>query len=218
VKQTARAILRLARYSAYCALVIPLLLAGCASQTRNPAPGNATSSLPARTYSEAIDIDGRFSVEFHRHDKTEVWNGSFIWTQSTQGTTVTLQSPLGQTLAMIAVNGATATLTQSGKAQRSAANVDALAEEALGWPLPISDLHDWLQAYVVTADGKRIMVTPQSTAAITTRDGWHIVFTSWQKDDEIGARDVPKRIDMERDTVGTGKILMRLVITNWQAH
>ncbi|MFI4940815.1 MAG: outer membrane lipoprotein LolB [Burkholderiales bacterium] len=216
MKQTARVMLRLAHYSTCCALALPLLLAGCASQTRNPAPGNATSVLPTRTYSEAIDIDGRFSVELRRHDKTEVWNGNFSWTQSAQGATVTLQSPLGQTLAMIAVNGATATLTQSGKPQRSAANVDALAEEALGWPLPISDLHDWLQAYVVTADGKRIMATPQSTAMIVTRDGWHIVFTSWQKDDEIGARDVPKRIDMERDTVEAGKVLMRLVITSWQ--
>jgi len=220
VKNTAGARLRpvtaLARGACYCALALQLLLAGCA----NPkgAPGALASVPRLRAYSEAIDIGGRFSAQFERHDKAETWNGSFSWAQSPESAHVALRSPLGQTLATISVDGAVATLIQSGQAPRSAANVDKLVEESLGWPLPISNLRDWLQAYVVTSDGKRIMATPRTTDPIATRDGWRILFASWWNDDEIGARDVPKRIDLERETTEAGKVRIRVVITDWQAR
>jgi outer membrane lipoprotein LolB len=205
-----------ARWVCRCALALPLLLlAGCANHARLLANGQA-AALPARVYSESININGRFSAQFQRNDKPESWNGSFTWIQSPRDITVTLQSPLGQTLATININESIATLIQSGHPTRSAANVDALVEDALGWPLPISNLRDWLQAYVVTSDGKRIMATPQSTDTIVTRDGWRIRFVSWQDDDAVGAQSVPKRIDMERDTVEAGTVAMRLVISNWQ--
>jgi outer membrane lipoprotein LolB len=219
VKKAAFAKPRLVHWSSYCAaLVLPLWFAGCADQRRLSVDGGTASTQQPHAYRESIDIGGRFSAQFERNDKPEAWNGSFVWAQSPQGTTVTLQSPLGATLATIAINKANAVLMQSGHAPRSAANVDALVEEALGWPLPISNLRDWLQAYAVTADGKRIMATPQLTTTIATRDGWRIRYVSWQDENELNMQNVPKRIDMERDTVEAGKVLMRLVVTSWQSH
>ena len=169
-------------------------------------------------YRDAVDISGRFSAQFEHNAKPESWSGNFTWTQTSQGTTVALQSPLGQTLATIVIDPRTATLIQSDQAPRRAANVDALVEEALGWPLPISNLRDWLQAYAVGADGIRILATPASTATIVTRDGWRLNYRSWQDDNDVGMQNVPKRIDMERETTEAGKVAMRLVITSWQAH
>lgn len=208
---------RLGRRSCCCAvLMLPLLFAACAIQPRLSASGGTELLLSPHAYCESINIGGRFSAQFQRNDKSEAWNGSFTWAQSPEGTTVVLQSPLGQTLATIAINAGNATLTRSGQAPRSATDVDALVEDALGWPLPISNLRDWLQAYAVTTDGKRILATPQSTGTIATRDGWRIRYVSWQDNNEIAMQDVPKRIDMERDTVEAGKVLMRLVITSWK--
>jgi len=184
---------------------------------RSPTAGGNVPVLP-HAYSESIDIGGRFSAQFQRNAKPESWSGNFTWAQTPQTTTVALQSPLGQTLATIVVNANGATLIQSDQAPRSAANVDALVEEALGWPLPISNLRDWLQAYAVDADGKRVLATRSSTATIATHDGWRINYLSWQDDNEVGMQNVPKRIDMERDTSEAGKVAMRLVITSWQAH
>lgn len=184
---------------------------------RPPPDGMATSVLP-HAYQEAVDISGRFTAQFQHNAKPESWSGSFTWAQTSQGTTVALQSPLGQTLATIVVDPGSATLIQSDQAPRHAANVDALAEQALGWPLPISNLRDWLQAYAVGSDGTRIMATPASTATIVTRDGWRLNYLSWQDDNDVGMQNVPKRIDMERDTAEAGRVVMRLVITSWQIH
>jgi outer membrane lipoprotein LolB len=193
-------------------LLLALSAAGCTSP-----PLQRTGPLPTRAYSESLDIGGRFSAQFQHAGKPESWNGSFNWVQSPQLTTVTLQSPLGQTLATIVVDRDSATLTQSGRAPRSAANVDALAQDALGWPLPVSKLRDWLQGYAIGADGRRLAVTPQMTDAIATQDGWRIRYVSWQDDNGAGGQ-VPKRVDMERDTVEAGNVQMRLVISTWQAH
>jgi outer membrane lipoprotein LolB len=195
------------------ALVLALLAIGCASP-----PVHHVGPLPERAYNESIDIGGRFSVQFQHADKPESWSGSFSWTQSPQLTTVTLQSPFGQTLATIVVDRNSATLTQSGKPPRRAVNVDALVQDALGWPLPIANLRDWLQGYAFDAKSERITATPQLTEPIATRDGWRLRYVSWQDDNEIGARDVPKRIDMERTTAEAGDVQMRLVISTWQAH
>jgi outer membrane lipoprotein LolB len=209
---------RLARWylTMALALALPWFLAGCAN-LQPPRTGGSAAVQP-HAYSNSVDITGRFSAQFQHNDKPESWSGNFTWTQTPQSTTVALQSPLGQTLATIVTDANSATLIQSGQAPRSAANVDALVEDALGWPLPISNLRDWLQAYAINLEGKRVLATPASDATIATRDGWRINYLSWQDDNEVGMQNVPKRIDMERETVEAGKVAMRLVITSWQAH
>jgi len=202
-----------ARFAA-SSIVLLALLAACAS----PAPRPLTQTTGPRTYRENIDISGRFSAQFQRNGKPESWSGGFDWSQSPQLTTVTLHSPLGQTLATIVVDPDSATLTQSGRAPRRAADVDSLAQDTLGWPLPVSNLRNWLQGYAKGADGQMIAATPQATAVITTPDGWHIRYISWQENNEYAGQDVPKRIDMERETVEAGQVQMRLVISNWQVH
>jgi len=181
-------------------------------------PSNKADAILPHAYSETVDISGRFSAQFQHNARPESWSGNFTWAQTPQSTLVTLQSPLGQTLATIAIDDNAATLTQPDQPPRRAANVDALVQDALGWPLPISNLRNWLQAYTIDAQGHRIQATPAPTATIATPDGWQINYRSWQDDNDVGMRDVPKRIDMERETAAAGKVAMRLVITSWQAH
>ena len=109
------------------ASVLLFSLAGC--QTMRPAG-------PALNYSETIDIGGRFTTQYEQNGKPQSISGSFEWSQTPQQTTVTLLSPLGQTVATIISTPQGATLTQADRAPRSAANVDALVADTLGWPLP----------------------------------------------------------------------------------
>ena len=196
------------------ALMLPL--AGCVNMP--PQHQSAGAAVLPHTYHDHIDISGRFSAQFERYGKPESWSGSFTWSQTPEKTTVALLSPLGQTLATIVSDEQMATLIQSGQAPRSAADVDALVQNTLGWPLPISHLRDWLQAYTINAQGQRVPETPASTAAIATADGWYLNFVSWQDDNDFGMQNVPKRIDLERQTAEAGKVAMRLVITSEQAH
>lgn len=134
-----------------------------------------------------------------------------MWQQSKANTDVSLISPTGQTVAVINVTPTSATLKESGKAPRTAPDLDALTQQALGWTLPVSGLRDWLQGYAIASDGKRFVATPANDNVIT-RDGWKLEYVSWQ--DENAAVPVPKRIDATRIVLGQAvdDMAIRIVI------
>ncbi len=196
-----------------------MLLSGCATVGTSTEPATAATSQPAalHVYRDAIDLTGRLSVRYQQNGKEQAVHGSFTWLQNAGYTVVTLLSPLGQTLATIEIKPTLSTLIQSGQAPRTAADVDALAADALGWPLPVAGLRDWLQGFVADAAGRRA-VAAQEGANATTPDGWRIQYQSWEDDVGPPAQRRPKRIDLARNTAQAGDVALRIVIDGWQPH
>lgn len=206
--------MRFFNYAATAGLV--LLIAGCASL----APQDARDNGPAleRRYSDAIDLGGRLSVRYEQDGRDQSVHGSFTWNQSARHVVVTLLSPLGQTLAVIDIKPGIAVLTQSDKPPMTATDVDILTEQALGWPLPISGLRDWLQGFGRGADGKLFTAQPAAdTVRFTTRDGWNLNYGEWQDGAANTAANHPKRIDLARETKQAGPVAIRIVIDSWKA-
>jgi outer membrane lipoprotein LolB len=137
-------------------------------------------------------------------------NGHFNWVQRPGRIDVSLASPLGQTIAAIAVTPSQASLTQSGREPLVAADIDSLTTRALGWALPVSALRDWLQGYAIDASGKRFVASPAANS-VFTQEGWRLRFVSWQ--DEAAAHPAPRRIDAERSATPTSdEMAIRIVI------
>jgi outer membrane lipoprotein LolB len=192
------------RRLAIMACAATALLAGCA--TAPSAPPSATVVAP---YADTVALDGRLSVNYLRAGKQESLSGKFAWRQRAGRTDVTLASPLGQTIATIAVTPGEATLKEGNNPPRSAADVDTLTAQVLGWPLPVSGLRDWLQGYAVGADGQRFAASP-AQPKVTTREGWQLEFVSWQ---EGATPPKPRRIDASRGAGGDiESIDIRIVI------
>ncbi|WP_025915625.1 outer membrane lipoprotein LolB [Herminiimonas sp. CN] len=199
------------RQRALAGLLTALLLGGCASPP--VLPDNTVAGAAARRYHAAIELDGRLSVRYQRNDREEALHGSFAWSQTAARTLVTLNSPLGQTLATIELTPQGATLIQPGQPARNAADADALAADALGWPLPVANLGNWLQGYALDAHGRRIAAAG-SADPISTPDGWQIRYPAWQQAGSAAGH--PKRIDLARRSAAAGEIAIRIVIDNWQ--
>jgi outer membrane lipoprotein LolB len=202
------------------ALALTLLMVGCASfGQRSVPPLAAQQATLARPYHRDIDLSGRISVHYQQNGKEQAIHGNFNWNQSGERVMLALFSPLGQTIAKIEVTPKQATLTQTGQPTRIATDADALATEALGWPLPLSGLHDWLQGFARGSNGLRIVATPQQDD-ITTSDGWHLHFVSWQ-DNEKDLVLFPRRIDLARNSDNNNpasEVGIRIVIDQWQPH
>jgi len=198
-------------------LVAALGLAGCASLT-TPAggPGAVAADPGAPRYPAhaAIDIDGRISVRYQQDGKEEGVHGNFAWRQAPGRTVLTLLSPLGQVQAEVEITPSRAVLARPGQPPQAAADVDALLRDALGWPLPVSDLHHWFQGHFYGADGRMASVAPGVTdARYATRQGWTLRYPAW---DTEGGNIRPRRIDMERPTEQAGQVVVKLVIDRWQ--
>lgn len=210
------------RYGKFYSLIFAVVtITGCAGL----APPGTVSSSPrenaeatVRPYREAIDISGRLSVRYQQNGSEQALDGKFTWVQESGRILVTLLSPFGQTLATIEVTPNGSTLLQSGQPPRQAADVDGLATAALGWPLPVSGLRDWLQGFATDSQGLRRAARADAVgdaAYLKSADGWLVHYPTWDTDaGPTGAR--PKRIDLQRLTSQAGNVSLRIVIDQWQ--
>lgn len=172
------------------------------------------SSQSVAPYRDQVELAGRLNVVYQKNDKPESATVNFTWQQTAQRTDVTLFSPVGSTLATIAVTPQEAVLTQSGKPPRSAPDVDTLSSRLLGWSLPVSGLRDWLQGHALAQDGQRFVASPQNDN-VTTKDGWRLRYVSWQdgSDTTLGAVPQPRRIDAERNaSAQADAVSLRIVL------
>lgn len=200
-----------------CTAALCWLLAGCAALVPPAAPPAPAAEQVQRPYHDAIELGGRLSVQYRRGAAEEALHGSFTWSQTPQRTLLTLLSPLGQTMAVIEVQAGQASLTQAGRPPQVASDADALAQTALGWPLPVAGLRDWLQGFARDAQGRAWIAPPEPGSAVSTQDGWHLAYVSWQQDNPA-ASPRPRRIDLARQTAEAGPVNLRIVIDNWLAN
>ncbi|MEF2269352.1 outer membrane lipoprotein LolB [Janthinobacterium sp. LS2A] len=194
--------------------LVCLSLSACSTLTSPFSSGAAPSAQTVAPYRDQVELTGRLNVVYQKDDKPESATVNFNWQQTAQRTDVTLYSPVGSTLATIVVTPQQAVLTQSGKAPRSAPDVDALSAQLLGWSLPVSGLRDWLQGHAVGADGKRFVASPANDS-VTTKDGWRLRYVSWQdaSDNTPGALPQPRRIDAERNaSAQADAVSLRIVL------
>lgn len=199
---------------AFCAL----FNTGCASlnsQTQAPIAAPATSinagnaAASSRQYQQQIQISGKILLQYQQGDKTRVENIGFEWEQDAQGIRINLLSPLDQTIARITQNAQGATLELNGKAPRTASNLDQLLQDALGWPLPVAGLRDWLQGFVAI-DGKPLTALKAEEQTVKTQ-GWTLQYVTWHEQPAF-----PKRLDLQRYTEQAGDVSIRIVVNEWK--
>lgn len=180
-------------------------LAGCATTAPRTTGGTAaTAAVVAPTvapYRDTIELSGRLQVTYQKDGQPGSTNGGFEWSQRPGQIDVAFLNPLKQTVATISVTPQQATLTEAGRAPRTAQDIDSLSAQALGWSLPVSGLRDWLQGYATAADGKRFVASPANNS-VYTRDGWRLRFVSWQAGKD-GAQ-MPRNIVAERNAGAAG--------------
>lgn len=164
---------RRGRLNVLPALVFASLLAGCA--TVAPPGPEPVAPRPAEGHREWA---GRFSVRLVNNDiegRQDAAAGRFALTArpSASGRTLELEvlSPFGQTMATgRRLPDGAATLVLSDGRTLSAPSLDGLLEKALGWPLPIERLPDWLDDRFETVLAR----DPQGRVSAAADSGWQI--------------------------------------------
>ncbi len=122
------------------------LLAGCAvSSPPVPQAVGADQSAPAQVLDGVWG--GRFSLRVHRVPNGETGDGhqdsaqgGFSLMSAGNDITLDLNSPLGQTIAVVRSTPAQASLSLSDGRQMQAGSVQDLLEGQLGWRLPVDRL------------------------------------------------------------------------------
>ncbi|SFN97648.1 outer membrane lipoprotein LolB [Formivibrio citricus] len=175
-------------------LSICLLLAACAGLQPPPPPLNGFSA------------SGRVVVRAGN----EAHYANFGW-QAAQGMDrLSLDNPLGQTLAELEIDyrnnqPVRAVLRESSGASREG-KPEALLLETTGMQLPVTGLRWWLQGK--PAPGVAISRDTEDGRVIE-QDGWHIATSDYAE--AVPVKRGPRRIELSR-----GEISVRIVISEWQ--
>jgi len=177
-------------------IFLALLLAslvGCASRE--------TLFKPELTTSSAVDTpfvaSGRLSVQMNGHGQV----ANFEWTHALASDQLSINTPIGTTVARLTRDKQGVSLESDGKTWR-APDVAALTEERLGWSLPLDNLVWWLRGRA--APGFPAIYAPDGSLE---QQGWTIRFTRVGD----GGGLYPQRVDLTRDN-----LTIRLVTYHWQ--
>jgi len=183
------------------------LIAGCSSLQTLP-------SLPQtdRNFQDNILIQGRFSVAYEQNNRPQSVQGRFQWQQQGQRIHIDLMSPLGQTMAKMAITPNLATIQQTGKEIKSAPNIAELTEQTLGWSLPVAGMRGWLQGFNLNSTNQRQIARPNENDQFDT-EGWRIRYVSWQQN---SVSVYPKRIDLTRTSPQLHQLSLRIIIDQWE--
>jgi outer membrane lipoprotein LolB len=170
-------------------VVVAALLAGCAS-VPPPPPGAGEFA-----------VVGRVAVRYG----DEAASGRVAWRHTASDDDLVISTPLGQGIAEITRRDGVYTLVNARRERLTAADPEALTEQALGYALPLAGLPDWLRGRAQSGapaqtryDGDRLVELRQQ--------GWTIEYLAYQD-----AGDLPQRIRLTRGTLD-----IRLAIEEWQ--
>ena len=192
------------------ALVTISGMVGCSSLQIWPSLPSSTQT--ERSFHDNILIQGRFSVAYEQNNRPQSVQGRFQWQQHDQRIDIDLMSPLGQTMAKLAITPNSATIQQTGKEIKVANNVAELTEQTLGWSLPVAGMRDWLQGFNRSTTNQRQLARPNENDQFDT-EGWHIQYVSWQQN---SVSIYPKRIDLTRTSPQLHQLSLRIIIDQWE--
>ena len=173
-------------------LASTLLLTGCATEAVFRPDTNAS----ATARDQPFNVSGRISVNMDGKGSV----GQFDWAHQPDADQLSVNSPLGTTVARLQRDASGVSLQADGKTWQ-ADDVESLTQNVLGWTLPLGNLVWWIR-------GQPAPDTPYQLAAdgSLTQQGWIIRFVS---DADVPSL-YPKRVDMQRD-----RLTVRLLPQSW---
>ena len=180
-------------------LLLPLLLAGCASTPPAPRP----VVRPAQAEQVEFALNGRISVN---HDGKRS-SSNVRWTHHSADDEILLMSPLGQTVARIHRDAEGVVLDTSDK-HYSAQDTDELTQRVLGWHLPLEGLQYWALALPAPDSAASIEHDGNGQVSVMHQDGWDIRYTRYaaQMPDSL-----PLRMNLQREGME-----LQLLIDEWE--
>lgn len=152
---------------------------------------------------------GRFALTVSGDDeRRENVSGRFALSVAPERVTLDLASPLGSTLARIETGPDGAQLSvPAGGGLRVVRGSDAetLAQQVLGWALPVSGIPDWIEGRPAETRPYRLSRAADG-AELIEQDGWTVKIEQRAQDGRV------RRLQMHRPAAGAGAPAVALSI------
>lgn len=184
------------------------LLSACASGPRwQGTPENRARFEARATHLQRLNdwqIAGRFS--FTRHQDRIA--ATLSWQQTPAHFQLALSDPLGQDIARLEGEGQQHRITLAGRGSLTGTDPDALLDEAIGYPLPITKLKYWVRGLPAEGASDRRWLDERGRLQQLEDEGWTV---SYQRYTTVGALELPALMTLENRW-----FTLKFAILDWQ--
>lgn len=201
-------------------LLLPVMLAGCASQPVRPLLPATVPPLPDAATATPIDLvvkpdhpliwtaSGKMSVRIIQNDGRESGaTAYYVWQQHGNLYRITLSGPLGQGRTVLEGNPEKVTLDNSRTGHVEASSPEELLQRSLGWTAPVSFLPKWLMGKAATP-GAEVITDEDGQIKSILESEWQADFKSWQT--------VDNRTHPERIIITGPNTRLTLLVSEWR--
>lgn len=173
------------------AVLVAAALGGCAT---------IAPVAPVPVSGDAFEMSGRFAAR----QGDEAGGGRIVWRHTGAEDDLLVTSPLGQGLARITRRNGLYVLQTGDDRRVESSDPTELAEQALGFPLPVAGLADWVLGRPIPDRPADIERGTDGRVVAIRQDGWHIEYPAY-------AGELPQRIRVAR-----ADFELRLSIDTWK--
>jgi outer membrane lipoprotein LolB len=174
-------------------------LAACAT-TRSVAPSTKWEQRAGELQGASDwQLDGRTAVALG----TQGWQATLNWRQTNHSAEVHLSGPFG--IGALVLKQTPEGLSLNGAPPSDA--VQALAQEKLGFDLPIENLHYWLLGVPDPGSTFNLSRNDQDRAKVLSQAGWSIAYDRYMP---VAGDVLPTRL-----VLTAGDVRVRIVIDHW---
>lgn len=184
-------------------LIALLVLGGCRSMPARDAEAGAFQAERRAVFAglDRWQASGRLAVS----DGERGGSANFDWLDAADGYTVRLRR--GQGRWVLDVGSGIAVLEGTRVGRRSAAEAEVLVSQALGWPVPVTYLRDWLRGLPGVARARAVYADDGSLATLRY-DGWQVEYRGFES---VAGVLLPTRLEAT-----SGPYRVRVVIRDWR--
>lgn len=198
---------RAAGWPALGALVVLLVLAGCAAPPVRVDAAADTTWQARRDALLQLDhwrLTGRIGVRA----QDDGWNATVDWMQQGDDVyAIEFRGPFGQGAAAVRAAGGVVTMELPERPVTAAADAETLIDAELGWTVPVSGLRYWIRGVPAPDTAARTELDGNGQLLALEQAGWRV---EYQRYTPVRHLTLPTKITLTR-----AALRLRFIIDDW---
>ena len=192
----------------YWLLVLLIALNACTGVTvKEPVAGRQAAYQSRAEKLTAITewgFVGRISLD----DGEQGGSGRLQWDVEQQNSVLDFHAAMGRGAWHLEIGSEGAVLREANGMEQTAAGVNALIQDRMGWPIPVDALQWWVRGLAAPGTSDIRELDPQGLLIHLEQFGWNVDFNRYDSDTGV---TLPVRLDARRDNYR-----VKLAVSSWQ--
>lgn len=149
-------------------------------------------------------LQGRISLD----DGDQGGSGKLQWDVKSGSSELDFHGAMGRGAWRLQVGAEGALLMMADGTEQTAASVNELVQESMGWPIPVNALQWWVRGLPAPGVIENEQIGPGGLLTSLHQFGWNVDFTRY---DSVGDMELPVRLNATRDNYR-----VKLAISRWR--